>query len=73
MPNSAYQQGNNGHRLSGAKPICRYCGRQWQTVSEWIRDEGFPAAKISGRWETFSHLVDNWFLDKIIGKGKDET
>lgn len=55
--------------LSGKKRICVFCGRSWQTVKRWIMEEGFPARKIDGIWETDSDLVIEWRRGKILGVG----
>jgi predicted DNA-binding transcriptional regulator AlpA len=60
----------NNLRLSGLKEISAYAGREWPTVLQWINKNDFPAEKIGGRWESFKHLIDGWFLMKIR-KGRD--
>ena len=53
--------------LTGKKNICNFLGRSWDTVERWIREEGFPARKIDGVWESDSELITNWRRSQING------
>ena len=55
--------------LTGKKNICNFLGRSWDTVERWIREEGFPARKIDGVWESDSELITNWRRSQINGQG----
>jgi hypothetical protein len=46
--------------LTGKKTICNFLGRSWWTVEKWIRERGFPAQLIDGRWESDSDLIAKW-------------
>ena len=51
--------------LSGMKEICQYCGRSEATILRLIRDEGFPAVKIGGSWESDREEITTWRREKI--------
>jgi hypothetical protein len=55
----------NQNHLVGAKEICFYCQRPWQTIKKWIKKEDFPAKKFYGRWESDKRLIDEWRDKKI--------
>ena len=46
--------------LIGTKEISDYTGRSWPTIARWIREEGFPAKKMEGVWESNKDLIDEW-------------
>jgi hypothetical protein len=46
--------------LSGMKAICGYCNRSEATILCWIRQIDFPAAKITGSWESDTVKIDEW-------------
>lgn len=46
--------------LSGRREIIKFTGRSWPTIRYWIREKGFPAAKIDGRWEADAEEVRQW-------------
>jgi len=50
---------NNG-ALSGMKRISEYVSRSEPTVLAWIRNNGFPARKIGGIWESKKDKIDEW-------------
>jgi predicted DNA-binding transcriptional regulator AlpA len=54
--------------LIGMKMICDCMDRSEATVLKLIRDEGFPAVKIGGIWESDRGEVDNWRREKIRGR-----
>jgi len=54
--------------LSGIKEITGYAKRSWTTISIWICNEGFPAKKMEGVWESQTDLIDKWKADKITQK-----
>lgn len=51
--------------LSGMKEICDYYKRSEPTILKLIRDEGFPAIKIAGAWESDAELIDRWRRKRI--------
>ena len=51
--------------LSGMKAICQYMNRSEPTILKLIREEGFPAKKICGGWESDTDLIDRWRRKKI--------
>jgi hypothetical protein len=54
-----------GKSLVGKKEISVYARRSWQVVKRWIQNDGFPARKIDGVWESDAGLVDDWKRAKI--------
>lgn len=52
--------------LSGMKAIAAYWGRSQATVLKLIQEEGFPARKIAGNWESDTALIDEWRRLKIL-------
>jgi len=61
-----HESGKNAGRVEDKKilrcmkEICGYEGKSEKTVSLLIRDEGFPAAQIGGRWESDAGSIDAW-------------
>lgn len=51
--------------LSGLEEIAQYTRRSKATVLDWIRNEGFPAAKLGHVWESDKEMVDQWKRDRI--------
>ena len=51
--------------LSGKRAICNFVGRGWATVEKLILQEGFPAKKIAGIWESTPELITEWRNSKI--------
>jgi hypothetical protein len=51
--------------LSGMKEICDYYKRSEPTILKLIRDEGFPAIKIAGAWESDTDFIDRWRRKQI--------
>lgn len=51
-----------GTILFGMKDICEYTGYGRRRVEYAVENEGFPAAKTRGRWQSNSTLVDEWQL-----------
>jgi len=51
--------------LIGMKMICQCVDRSEATVLKLIRDEGFPAVKIGGIWESDRGLIASWRKIKI--------
>jgi hypothetical protein len=37
---------------------------------EWIKEEGFPAKKLSGIWESDTELISEWRRKQILGRKK---
>ena len=46
--------------LIGLKNIVSHVGRDRRTVMRWIREEGFPAKLLAGKWESDTELVSKW-------------
>lgn len=46
--------------LIGLEEICAYARRSEATVRKMIQENGFPAAKIHGTWESDKTLIDQW-------------
>lgn len=46
--------------LVGRKEISGFVGRSWHTIRRWIDEDGFPAVKIDGVWESHADLVEEW-------------
>jgi predicted DNA-binding transcriptional regulator AlpA len=57
--------------LHGMKAICEYTGKSENTVIKYIRDEGFPASKIGGAWESDAAAIDAWRQKRILGEDKN--
>ena len=51
--------------LVGLKAISAYAGRSENTVLKLVRDEGFPASKIGGGWESDEGLIDAWRMQRV--------
>ena len=51
--------------LQGMEQICDYFGRGEASVLKLIREEGFPAVKIAGTWESKKDIIDDWRDSKI--------
>ena len=51
--------------LMGMKEIANYTGRDRATVMKWIKSENFPAAKVDGRWESNTDLIDDYQRRRI--------
>jgi hypothetical protein len=51
--------------LSGMKEICNHVSRSEATVLVLIRDEGFPATKLGGIWESDTELISEWRKNRI--------
>ena len=51
--------------LTGTKEIHDYVRRSWETIERWIKEEGFPAKKLDGVWESSTDLIDEWKREKI--------
>jgi len=54
--------------IGGKREICGHVGRAWRTIERWIKEEGFPARKIDGRWESDLQLIDEWRRNRILGQ-----
>ena len=46
--------------LVGMKAIRQYVGRSEATVLKWIKNDGFPAKKVDGVWESDTVLIEKW-------------
>ncbi len=55
----------NETMLNTRKQICGYLNICDRTLDKFIREEGFPAAKIGGRLWTTTDLVDQWINRKL--------
>jgi predicted DNA-binding transcriptional regulator AlpA len=51
--------------LYGMKAICDYAGKSECTIVRYVRDEGFPAAKIGGAWASDAAAIDAWRAGRI--------
>lgn len=51
--------------LVGMAEICAYVQRSEKTVQDLIKNEGFPAKKLGGIWESDRLLVDKWRRKRI--------
>lgn len=51
--------------LIGMKAICDHAGRCRKHVELAVKNEGFPAVKIAGRWESNTKLIDEWQLRQV--------
>lgn len=51
--------------LSGLEEISQYARRSKATVLDWIKNEGFPAAKLGHVWESDKEMIDQWKRDRI--------
>lgn len=58
--------------LIGLKEICKYARRSESTLLRMIREEGFPARKIGGNWQSTTNLIDEWQRDAIRAKMPDQ-
>ena len=54
-----------GRSLVGKKEISLYARRSWLIVKRWVDEDGFPATKLDGVWESDSSLIDAWKRTKI--------
>jgi predicted DNA-binding transcriptional regulator AlpA len=54
-----------GTNLSGMEEIAQYTRRSKATVLGWIKNEGFPAAKLGHVWESDKGMIDQWKRDRI--------
>lgn len=54
--------------LTGMKEICAYCNRSESKVLDMVRNEGLPAIKVGGCWESDTELIDRWRVDMITEK-----
>jgi hypothetical protein len=55
----------NGNIIKGKQEICRAVQRSWKIVRRWIAEDGFPATKIDGVWESHPQLIDEWRRRRI--------
>ena len=54
--------------LSGMDEIATYARRSKATILDWIRNEGFPAAKLGAVWESSKELIDDWKTKRILAE-----
>jgi hypothetical protein len=52
--------------LVGLKNIVTHVGRDKRTVMRWIREKGFPAKILAGKWESDTELIGRWRRQQII-------
>ncbi len=57
--------------LAGKKEISGFVGRGWRVVSRWIKERGFPATKIDGRWESDTALIRQWRKAQIAKESEN--
>lgn len=55
-----------GRELLGLKAICIYLGKSENTVRRLIREQGLPAAKIGGEWQSNTRLIQDWRLKQFL-------
>lgn len=53
--------------------ICTYAGRNKRTIKRLIKEEGFPAIKTDGRWESNTDLIDSYQRERIRNGVKCEA
>lgn len=51
--------------LLGMKAIADFTGRDRATIMKWIEKENFPAAKVDGRWESNTNLIEDYQRRRI--------
>ena len=51
--------------LVGMKQICDYYGRSEASILRLILNDGFPASKVLGVWESDKELIDQWRKENI--------
>jgi hypothetical protein len=51
--------------LHGRKAIEDYVGRRWAVIKKWIKEKGFPAVNLGGRWESDPEMITQWRRDQI--------
>ena len=51
--------------LSGMEEIAQYTRRSKATVLDWIKNAGFPAAKLGHVWESDKDMIDQWKKERI--------
>lgn len=57
-------------RLIGQKEIEHHVRFSWNTIKQWIENEGFPAIKQGGVWISDTEEIDKWFKSLILRKAK---
>lgn len=65
MSGAAAMRVEQGQELLGLKSICAYLGKSENTVRRLIREQGLPAAKIGGEWQSNELLIREWRLKKM--------
>lgn len=58
--------------LQGMKQIVDHMKRSEATVLKLIREEGFPAVKIAGSWESTTEQIEKWRELKVSGASLEE-
>lgn len=51
--------------LTTMSEIETYTGRPGKTIKQWVEKFNFPAAKIDGRWESNTDLIDDFQKRRI--------
>ena len=51
--------------LSGRKSITNFVDRSWETISKWIKENGFPAKKLDGVWEVDAEMIIDWWKHQL--------
>ena len=60
---------NGGGAIVGLEQIAALFGKSRWSVARWIRNAGFPAARLpDGTWFTTRSLIDAWVLER---RGRD--
>ncbi|OIO03167.1 MAG: hypothetical protein AUJ49_05030 [Desulfovibrionaceae bacterium CG1_02_65_16] len=51
--------------LRSMKEICAHTGYADNTIVTLVKEQGFPAAIIAGKWESSRALIAEWRLEQI--------
>ena len=51
--------------LIGRKEIAKMTRRSWKTIRKWIENDGFPAKKLDGVWESNARLITEWRIKRL--------
>ena len=51
--------------LRGKESICEYTKRGWSIIERRINEDGFPAKKIDGFWESHTDAIDGWYMQQL--------
>ena len=54
-----------GTILFGMKAICDYTGYNRHRIEKAVRERGFPAAVVDGRWQSNTKLIGEWHVREM--------